>query len=96
MLANSGVLMKYYLEPEAERDFVWGTIHSKADRWQPRSLGASKWSGLMDDGGLYIVLNTAQGGDGGGMTLGELREVSGLFLHAVFPLVSSQGINSVF
>lgn len=50
----------------------------------------------MDDGWLYIVLNAAQGGDGGGMTPGELREVSGLFLHAVFPLVSSQGINSVF
>lgn len=50
----------------------------------------------MDDGWLYIVLNTAQSGGSGGMTPGELREVSGLFLHIVFPLVSSQGINSVF
>ena len=50
----------------------------------------------MDDGWLYVVLNTAQSGGSGGMTPGELREVSGLFLHIVFPLVSSQGINSVF
>ena len=69
-----------------------GPFTAKLDRWQPCSLGASKWSGLMDDGWLYIVLNTARSGDGGGMTPGELREVSGLFLYIVFPLVSSQGI----
>ena len=59
-------------------------FEGKLDRWQPCSLGDSKWSRLMGDGWLYIVLSTAHT-DGGWGAAGELRGVSGLGFHIISP-----------